>query len=204
MTTHPALELTSPMTAEIERKNSAPEMAVPCKASILELQLEVERLRVENRKLRARNVFLEEHCTHRIPEADISPPSSPGRRFCSQLPEIDDMDFDNPFEPPPQKKSLTLPERAPSRQSRRSSSDFGSTDVGCSAAATNLSDWQSACTSASISGATTPAMHSPFAGSGCTYVPVWVPFMNAAPSGFDVSIIPSGIVRDVCAQLEHS
>merc|ERR1712176_1091630 len=150
-----------------------------------------------------------EHCTLRIPEAEVSTPSSPGRRGCRQPPDMDEIprsghnDFDNPFEPPPQKKSFMLQEGAPSRQSHHSASDFGGSDIGSTAMATNLSGWQSGCTSANRSGATTPAMRSPFARPGCTYVPMWVPFMNAAESGFDVSIIPSGIVRDVCKQLEQ-
>jgi len=208
----PPLEHVTPMSAEFHDMREE---------SMLELAVEVERLRAENRKLRARNLFLEEHCSFSIPEgtlrlpeaeagAGMSPPSSPGRRARSSA-DADDAPrsadyFDNPFEPPPQKMSFLMQDGAPSRQSRHSSSDFGgSTDVGGSALASGFSEWHSGCTSANISGATTPAtaMRSPFARPGCAYVPVWVPFMNAAQSGFDVSIIPSGIVRDKCAQLER-
>jgi len=175
-----------------------------CEASNHELQLEVERLRAENRKLRARNLFLEDLCTLSIPEAGISPPSSPGRRCRSaELDEDIKSDFfDNPYEPPPEKKAIVMmQDGAPSRQSRHSSSDYGSTDIASSAMAANFSGWQSGCTSANISGSTTPAVRSPFVRPGCAYVPMWIPFMNAAP-GFDLSIIPSGIVRNVCAKLE--
>lgn len=174
-----------------------------------ELQLEIERLRSDNRKLRTRNCLLEEHCILTIPEAGISPPSSPGRRGgqraeSDETPRLVHDFFDNPFEPPPQKRAFVqMTDGAPPRQSRtHSSSDVGSTDMGGSALTTNFSDWQSGCTSASISGTNTPAMRSPFARPGCAYVPMWFPFMNATQSGFDVSIIPSGIVQETCALLE--
>jgi len=196
-----AEELPTPISTETE-VSSSPSSSTSCEASMCELQLEVQRLRAENRKLRARNVLLEEHSTLIIPEEGMSPPSSPGRRGC-RLAESDeplragDDYFDNPFEPPPQPITYFFP--APSRQSRHSSSDFGgSTDNGCSVLAASFSG----CTSANISGTTTPAsMRSPFVRPGCTYVPMWVPFMNAQ-SGYDLSIIPSGIVREVCAELE--
>lgn len=198
-----AEEMPTPISTETE-VSSSPSSATFCEASMNELQLEVQRLRAENRKLRARNVLLEEHCTLTIPEAGMSPPSSPGRRGCrlaesDETPRLGDDYFDNPFEPPPQ-KSFLIQDGAPSRQSRHSSSDFGGStaDFGCSALAASFSG----CTSANISGTTTPAsMRSPFARPGCTYVPMWVPFMNAQ-SGYDLSIIPSGIVREVCAELE--
>lgn len=214
------LSTSEEIPVEVDVSPKSAESSVDCipsmPSAVLELQLEVERLRAENRKLRARNTFLEEQCTFSIPEdmrctlaipeSGMSPPSSPGRRVlpAETFDFDDDTGFlDDPYEPPPQKCCFKQ-DRAPSRQSRLSSSDFGgSTDFGGSMWPANFSDRPSACTSANISGSTTPAKRSPFARPGCTYVPMWFPFMNAgAQSGFDVAIIPSGIVRNVCAQLE--
>lgn len=166
----------------------------PCK-----LQVEVERLRAENKELRARNQLLQESS-----KSTTSTPQKPGRQSapCELPADI----FDDPFEPPPERHAWSVSSRTVS--THFSGSDAGS-EVNCSASwATSgtpmISSWQSACTSANASGAVTPVQRSPFAQQNCAYVPMWFPFLQAASDCFvDVSVIPRGIVQSAREQFER-
>lgn len=189
------------------KERAADRVATACAARgpSCSLQLELERLRVENGQLRARNQALEEGSW----SMTTSPGTPAGRpQGPCQLPA--DV-FDDPFEPPPEMRAWRA--RGVSVASCSSSTHLDTSDA-VSEAHSNASwatsgtplpsSWQSQCTSATASGATTPNPRLPGAQQNCTYVPMWFPFVQAASTCFvDVSVIPRGIVQSAREQFER-
>jgi len=180
-----------------------------------EMQLQLERLRMENGSLWAENQVLRRP----LPTLDasaggLSVHCTPIKQQQSPLPEADI--FDDPFEPTPE---VFWSSR------KHSTTDFGSNadtlsvcSVGSSSLPSGTPRWldmHSSCGSEVASGAMTPVpslqqlqqqqlqqqQQQQQQQQACTFMPMWFPLMNAF-GGVEISVIPRGIVQTARAHFE--
>lgn len=179
------------------------------------LKEELEQLRRANAHLRSRNEQLEQQVE------SMEMPQMPLPRSPTICPEV----FDDPFEPPPEMRSLTdfWASITSPASSTHAPSDFSfhsgsATPLSVTTMIPSVYDLHSGSTTPALSmcmeaqsGAATPihAMQTGFvpqtAGKMCALVPVWFPAANFAllPLG-DRGVIPNGIVQQARAFFETS